>query len=227
MIGIQNGHSGNPFEDSLEQEAPPRFIPSKDANPAFIKIPIVIACTIVVFVLLIAGTATTVISYPPEPPEWRMEEDSEDGPVQKKLSVHTALDGDYKLLGPLLIMAGGFLLIVDIVLCVIVTKEAYIAQRSIRPNSNIPNSSEPMSLLGGPFFLAVPSLTDRSAVTPFAFSRQLWTLPNAPLPDFASDDVPLKGSRIRPGTAVITRNHQPPFNPDVEMLSPTEDSSKD
>ncbi|GBN64063.1 hypothetical protein AVEN_34085-1 [Araneus ventricosus] len=228
MIDIRNGHTGNPFEDSLEQVALPRLIPSKDANPAFIKIPIVIVCTIVVFVLLIAGTATTVISYPPEPPQWHFETDGDGGPVQKKLSVHTALDGDYKLLGPLLIMAGGFLLIVDVVLCAIVTKEAYIAQRSIRPNSTLPNSSEPMSLFGGPFFLAVPSLTDRNTVTPFAFSRQLWTLPNAPLPDFASDDVPLKGSRIRPGTAVIRGSiSQPPFNPDVETPAPAEECSND
>ncbi|GIY54741.1 uncharacterized protein CEXT_207501 [Caerostris extrusa] len=158
----------------------------KDANPPFVKIPIVIACTVVVFILLIAGTATTVISYPPEPLTLSSQEDT-------KLDRKTALDGDYKLLGPLLIMAGVFLLVVDIVLCAIVTKEAYSIHRSVRPNSNIPPSSAHMSLLGGPFFLAVPSLTEHNSVTPFAFSRQLWAMPNAPLPDFTSDGVSLKG----------------------------------
>ncbi|GIY69962.1 uncharacterized protein CDAR_60681 [Caerostris darwini] len=210
MIDARNG---NPFEDSLEQETLPRFIPSKDANQPFVKIPIVIACTVVVFILLIAGTATTVISYPPEPLQ------GDTRPDRK-----TALDGDYKLLGPLLIMAGVFLLVVDIVLCAIVTKEAYSIHRSVRPNSNIPPSSAHMSLLGGPFFLAVPSLTEHNSVTPFAFSRQLWAMPNAPLPDFTSDGVSLKGSRVRPGTATLNKCHQPPFNPDHETPKPPVDT---
>ncbi|GFU33637.1 uncharacterized protein NPIL_226311 [Nephila pilipes] len=223
MIDIRNGNAGNPFEDHLEQEALPRFIPSKSNNSSFIKIPIVIVCTVVVFVLLIAGTATTAISYPPEPPQWKVDKQTEDEPNQTKISVHTALDGDYKLLGPLLITAGGFLLIVDVVLCAIVTKEAYNSSRSVRPNSNIPSSSGPMSLLGGPFFLAVPSINDHSSVTPFALSRQLWAIPNAPLPDFSSDGVSLKGSKIRPATATIIRSHQPPFNPDMETPKPPMD----
>ncbi|GFX41414.1 uncharacterized protein TNCV_3489551 [Trichonephila clavipes] len=223
MINIRNGNARNPFEDHVEQETLPRFIPSKDNNSSFIKIPIVIACTIVVFVLLIAGTATTAISYPPEPPEWKIDKQTEDEPNKTKISVHTALDGDYKLLGPLLITAGGFLLIVDVVLCALVTKEAYNANRAIRPNSNVPSTSEPMSLLGGPFFLAVPSIGNPTSVTPFALTRQLWAMPNAPLPDFSLDGVSLKGSRIRPATATIIRCHQPPFNPDVETPKPPED----
>lgn len=151
MIDAQNGINGNPFEDPLERECSPRILPAKDPNPSFIKIPVVIACTVVVFVLIVAGTAATAISFPPQPPEFQ--DPANSNPNRERLSPKTALDGDYKLLGPLLIMAGGFLLIVNVVLCVVVTKEAYYS--SIRGASQ--SEASPMSLLGGPYFLAVPS----------------------------------------------------------------------
>ncbi|KAG8190539.1 hypothetical protein JTE90_004114 [Oedothorax gibbosus] len=215
MIDAQNVCNGSPFEDHLERESSStRFIPIKvPFSTRFLKLPLLAACTALVFILIVAGTAATAISFPPRPPE------DNANPNRERLEPKTALDGDYKLLGPLLIMAGGFLLIGVVVMGVVMAKEAYDSDKGT-PQSII----SPMSLLGGPYFLAVPSSSPSAgqcSTASFAFARQLWTLPNAPLPDFAVDAGPLKGSRVRPSTALL---NQPPFNPDAETPSLTGDS---
>lgn len=215
MFTQRNKTNGNPFENDLEDEIPsscPSAATGLRTAP-FIRIPIVIFCTVIVFILLIVGTATTAISFPPKPPTWKVNE--EGNPIE----IQTALDGDYKLIGPLLITAGGFLLIVDIILCAIVTKDAYIASRTIRPSVTEPmNHPGGVSPLGGPFYLATPNPTvsNPNAMVPFAFSRHLWTIPNAPTPDFSLDDEILKGSKVRAATATLVRGSQPPYNPDMK-----------
>lgn len=211
MFSLQN--NSNPFEKDLEDEIP-SSCPSATGQrtSTFIRIPIVIFCTTIVFILLIAGTATTAISFPPRPPKWKGNDEAE------AVELDTALSGDYMLIGPLLITAGGFLLIVDVILCAIVTKDAYIASRTIKPSSiDVIKSSGAVSVIGGPFYLATPnpSMSNPNAMVPFAFSRNLWAIPNAPTPDFSLDDEILKGSKNRATTATLVRSSQPPYNPNA------------
>ncbi|KFM67038.1 hypothetical protein X975_21035, partial [Stegodyphus mimosarum] len=192
MLNIPDNTNGNLFNNHLDMQKP------LQENSTFARIPIVIACSIVVFILFIAGTATTVISYPPPP----------NGSSGRRMP--TALDGDYKLLGPLLLMAGSFFLIIDIVLCAAVTKDAYYSSRIIRPVSNMTTATG--QVVGGPFFLAVPRSSDQH-VSPLM--RTLWPMPNAPLPDFSEDVGSPKRAKVRAATATLSRCHQPPYNPDA------------
>ncbi|XP_015928763.1 uncharacterized protein [Parasteatoda tepidariorum] len=220
MVVSRTEPNGIPFESQLDPLRPSSSISFKD-NP-FLKVIVVIVLTSIVFILLIAGTATTAISYPPEPPKWKHKQAESEDQEDVLISVHTALDGDYKLLGPLLLMAGIFLFVVDAVLCSIVIREAYYTSRSIRPSIDVSPGS--ISVLGGPFFLAVPNPGNQQEMTSFALSRQLWAMPNAPTPDFSIDGCGMKGSRMRPSTATIGHSHQPPFNPDIALPKSPEKS---
>lgn len=212
MFNKRSIPNGNPFERELEDEIPSSCPSASRQRPKqFIKIPIVIVFSIIVFILIIAGTATTTISFPPKPKELLNSENQSE--------IKTALDGDYKLIGPLLLTSGIFMLIIDVILIAIIAKDAYISFRAIHP-SNVDGFPKPESVnvLGGPFYLATPNPTvnNPNGMVPFAYSRQLWTMPNAPTPDFLLEEENMKISKARATTATLVRNSQPPFNPDVK-----------
>ncbi|XP_054707580.1 uncharacterized protein LOC129217325 [Uloborus diversus] len=225
MVGIPCGNFFEKEPDNEQTPTPSSYSFLSKTNPAFFRLALLVACTIVVFVLLISGTATTAISFPPQPLRYvrksstdSLEDDEITIQPVRKEDIHTALDGDFKLIGPLLLTAGCFLLVINVALCVIVTREAYHNSRMVRPNASLNSMAMPV-WGGGPFYLTPANPIPighhpNSAPIPFSFSKQLWNIPNAPTPDFSLAGTS-RGGKIRPASASLIRD-QPPFNPDID-----------
>ena len=119
----RNNANGNSLPKDLEDELSSSSAIGPKAG-AFTRIIIVILCTVFVLGLFIFGTA---LSYPQKTATFTVDEG------EKPIDLQTTQDRNYKIIGRILIFSGVFLLVIDFVLCAIVSKDASIASRSIKP----------------------------------------------------------------------------------------------